>query len=103
MGIFSVMDIYSVLDFVYCILNTCEGRRKTMIKYNEFYGFILVYQIFGQVPSSWFYETYDEALRELKAHTSVPYRIPQEKAIACILNHKMEVVYKTEVGPDEKD
>lgn len=74
-----------------------------MIKYNEFYGFILVYQIFGQLPESWFFETYDEALRDLKAHTSIPYRIPQEKAIACILNHKLEVVYKTEVGPDEKD
>lgn len=73
-----------------------------MIKYNEFYGFILVYKIWGQVPKAWHYEKYGEALAGLKEHTRVPYRIPQEKAIACILNHKMEVVYKTEVGPDEK-
>ena len=72
-----------------------------MIKYNEFYGFILVIKIFGQTPHAWFYEKYGEALAGLKGHTSIPYRIPQEKAIACILNHKMEVVYKTEVGPDE--
>ena len=71
-----------------------------MIKYNEFYGFFLVYQIFGQTPQAWFYVKYEEALAGLKEHTRVPYRIPQEKAIACILNHKMEVVYKTEVGPD---
>ena len=71
-----------------------------MIKVNEFTGFTLVYQIWGQAPMAVNYEKYDEALAGLKGHTRVPYRKPYEKAIACIMNHKMEVVYKTEVGPD---
>ena len=71
-----------------------------MIKVNEFIGFILVYQIWGQELMAVHYEKYDEALAGLKGHTRVPHRRPNEKAIACILNHKMEVVYKTEVGPD---
>lgn len=72
-----------------------------MIKENEFIGFILVYQIWGQELMAVHYEKYGEALAGLKGHTRVPYRRPNEKAIACILNHKMEVVFKTEVGPDD--
>ena len=71
-----------------------------MIKVNEFIGFILVYHIWGQVLEAVHYEKYDEALAGLKGHTRVPYRRPNEKAIACILNHKMEVVYKEEAGID---
>ena len=73
-----------------------------MAKVNDFDGFILVYQIWGHHPCGWYFEKYKDALSALKEHTGIPFRQPYEKAIACIMNHKMEVVYKTEVGPDEK-
>ena len=71
-----------------------------MAKVNEFDGFILVSEIWGHYPVSWYFETYTAALSALKECTEIPIRQPYEKAIACIMNHKMEVVYKTEVGPD---
>ena len=42
-----------------------------MIKVNEFIGFILVYQIWGQVPMAVHYEKYDEALAGLRAKLDV--------------------------------
>lgn len=71
------------------------------MKVNEFNDFILVYQVWGHFPQAWAFRSYNDALKAIKEHTSLPYREPYQKAIVCILNHKMEVVYKTEVGPDD--
>lgn len=67
-----------------------EGRFK---------GFLLVYKRTGYVPVAVQYDTYEDALNALEeiARDKLNY---DARVIACILNHKMEVVYKTEVGPD---
>lgn len=68
-------------------------------KVNEFDGFIVLYQVWGHIPMSFYQVDYGSALENL--HFSMRLKNPYEKAIGCILNHKMEVVYKTEVEPDE--
>ena len=69
-----------------------------MTKVNEFSGYIVLAQEFGVIPHSFHFEDYNEALEYLKYMLGLRSRY--NKAIGCILNSKLEVLYKTEVGPD---
>lgn len=70
-----------------------------MTKVNEFSGYIVLAQEFGVIPHSFHFEDYNEALEYLNYMLGL--RSPHNKAIGCILNSKLEVLYKTEVGPDD--
>lgn len=69
-------------------------------KVNKFDGdFIAVSQIWGHKPDAHSTPDYNEALDFIKY--DMQYRLPNEKAMAFILNDKQQLVYRTEVGPDE--
>lgn len=69
-------------------------------KVNKFDGdFIAVSQRWGHKPSAHSTPNYNKALDFIKY--DMQYRRPYEKAMAFILNDKLELVYKTEVGPDD--
>lgn len=67
-----------------------EGRFK---------GFLVVYKRTGYVPLAVQYDTYEDALNALEEITRDKLN-NDARVIVCILNHKMEVVYKTEAGID---
>ena len=67
-----------------------EGRFK---------GFLLVYKRTGYVPIAVQYDTYGDALNALEEIARDKLN-NDARVIVCILNHKMEVVYKTEAGID---
>lgn len=64
----------------------------------RFKGFIVVFMRTGYVPYSEAFDTYEDALESLK--NSMRNVGLLNRAIGCILNHKLEVVYKTEAGID---
>ena len=70
------------------------------MKYNEFSGYIVLAHEFGVLPHAYHYDDYNKALEYLEYMLGL--RSPHNKAIGCILNSKLEVLYKTEVGPDEE-
>lgn len=69
------------------------------MKEGRFKGFLVVYKRTGYVPVVVQYDTYEDALNALEeiARDKLNY---DARVIVCILNHKMEVVYKTEAGID---
>lgn len=67
-----------------------EGRFK---------GFLVVYKRTGYVPVAVQYDTYEDALNMLEEIARDKIN-NDARVIVCILNHKMEVVYKTEAGID---
>ena len=64
----------------------------------RFKGFIVVFLRTGYIPYAEAFDTYEDALESL--NISMRDIGLFNRAIGCILNHKLEVVYKTEVGPD---
>ena len=73
------------------------------MKEGRFKGFLVVYKRPGRpgyVPFAVQYDTYIDALNALGEITRDKLYF-NSRVIVCILNHKLEVVYKTEVGPDE--
>lgn len=69
------------------------------MKEGRFKGFLLVYKRTGYVPVAVQYDTYGDALNALEEITRNKLNY-DSRVIVCILNHKMEVVYKTEAGID---
>ena len=74
-------------------------RRGIRMKYNEFTGYITLHQVFDVIPSANHFDDYNDALEYLNERLQC--RLPHKKAIGCILNSKLEVLYKTEVEPDD--
>lgn len=69
------------------------------MKEGRFKGFLVVYKRTGYVPVAVQYDTYEDALNALEEITRDKLN-NDARVIVCILNHKMEVVYKTEAGID---
>lgn len=69
------------------------------MKEGRFKGFLLVYKQTGYVPIAVQYDTYEDALNMVEVITRDKLNY-DSRVIVCILNHKMEVVYKTEAGID---
>lgn len=69
------------------------------MKEGRFKGFLVVYKRTGYVPFAVQYDTYEDALNALEEITRDKLNF-NSRVIICILNHKMEVVYKTEAGID---
>lgn len=70
------------------------------MKEGRFKGFLVVYKRTGYVPVAVQYDTYEDALNALEEITWDKLN-NDARVIVCILNHKMEVVYKTEAGIDD--
>lgn len=69
------------------------------MKEGRFKGFLVVYKRTGYVPVAVQYDTYEDSLNMLEEITRDKLN-NDARVIVCILNHKMEVVYKTEAGID---
>ena len=69
------------------------------MKEGRFKGFLVVYKRTGYVPLAVQYDTYEDALNALEEIARDKLNF-DSRVIVCILNHKMEVVYKTEAGID---
>lgn len=69
------------------------------MKEGRFKGFLVVYKRTGYVPVAVQYDTYEDALNALEEIARDKLN-NDARVIVCILNHKMEVVYKTEAGID---
>lgn len=69
------------------------------MKEGRFKGFLVVYKRTGYVPVAVQYDTYEDALNALEEIARDKIN-NDARVIVCILNHKMEVVYKTEAGID---
>ena len=69
------------------------------MKEGRFKGFLVVYKRTGYVPFAVQYDTYEDALNALGEITRDKLNF-NSRVIVCILNHKMEVVYKEEAGID---
>ena len=69
------------------------------MKEGRFKGYLLVYKRTGYVPVAVQYDTCGDALNMLEEITRDKLNF-DSRVIVCILNHKMEVVYKTEAGID---
>ncbi|MBO7472693.1 MAG: hypothetical protein J6U00_01600 [Ruminococcus sp.] len=69
------------------------------MKEGRFKGFLVVYKRTGYVPVAVQYDTYEDALNMLEEIARDKLN-NDARVIVCILNHKMEVVYKTEAGID---
>lgn len=70
------------------------------MKEGRFKGFLVVYKRTGYVPVAVQYDTYEDALNALEEIARDKLN-NDARVIVCILNHKMEVVYKTEAGIDD--
>ena len=69
------------------------------MKEGRFKGFLVVYKRTGYVPVAVQYDTYEDALNMLEEIARDKLN-NDARVIVCILNYKMEVVYKTEAGID---
>lgn len=69
------------------------------MKEGRFKGFLVVYKRTGYVPVAVQYDTYGDALNMLEEIARDKIN-NDARVIVCVLNHKMEVVYKTEAGID---
>ena len=69
------------------------------MKEGRFKGFLVVYKRTGYVPVAMQYDTYIDALNALGEITRDKLN-NDSRVIVCILNRKMEVVYKEEAGID---
>ena len=69
-----------------------------MATVNKFLGFTVIVKVdvrLNRLPIVGNFMYYEDALGFLETKMK-----PYERAVGCILNHKMEVVYKTEAGID---
>ena len=69
------------------------------MKEGRFKGYLLVYKRTGYVPVAVQYDTYEDALNMVDEIKRDKLNF-DSRVIVCILNRKMEVVYKTEAGID---